>query len=80
MTDDLKKRVRTVVIEYLDVDPNILEDDTSFAATLGLDSLDAMDLLMAVDEAFSVRIPPKEMDGVDSLAQLVAMLEKHLSA
>ena len=64
------------MIAHLDVDPQAVQGDTSFAKTLGLDSLDAMDLLIAIDEAFHIRIPPKDMETIDTLDELVAVIQK----
>lgn len=75
MSDDLKQKVKQVMLEHLDIPADGFEDDTSFSRQLGLDSLDAMDLLMAIDEAFGVRIPAQRMDHIDNLNQLVAALQ-----
>ncbi len=72
---DLKERVKQVIIEHLDIANAQFDDDTSFSQQLGLDSLDAMDLLMAIDEAFNVRIPPKRMEQIDNLKQLVEAIQ-----
>lgn len=75
MSNDLKERVKQVIPEHLEIPAEGFDDDTSFSQQLGLDSLDAMDLLLAIDEAFGVRIPAERMDHVDNLNQLVAALE-----
>ena len=75
MSNDLKERVKQVILEHLEIPAEGFDDDTSFSQQLGLDSLDAMDLLLAIDEAFGVRIPAERMDHVDNLNQLVAALE-----
>lgn len=69
-------RVKDIMIEHLDLKPDSLSDDASFSKQLGMDSLDAMDLLMVIDEEFGIRIPPQEMEGIDNLRTLVAAVEK----
>ena len=76
MNSDLKDEIKKVMIAHLDVDPQAIDDNASFTETLGLDSLDAMDLLIAIDEAFHIRIPPKEMETIDTLDELVAVVQK----
>ncbi len=78
--NDIKDRIRRVIVEHLDVAEDQLQDTTSFAKELGLDSLDAMDLLMAIDEEFGVRIDPKKMEQVDNLNELMAILEERRKA
>lgn len=78
MNIELKDKVKGVIVEHLGVDPDKLHDNTSFSEVLGLDSLDAMDLLMAIDEAFGIRIPPEKMEHIDTLDQLVAAIAEQL--
>lgn len=77
---ELKQQVKQVMIEHLDIADKDFDGHTSFTQQLALDSLDAMDLLMAVDEAFNVRIPVKRMESVDTLDQLVAAIEEQRNA
>lgn len=76
MQKDLKAEVKKVIVEHLDVDPEMIQDTSSFTDQLGLDSLDAMDLLMAVDEAFGIRIPPQDMESIDNLNDLVKVIQQ----
>lgn len=76
MSNELKQKVKQVMLEHLEISAEGFDDDTSFSQQLGLDSLDAMDLLLAIDEAFGVRIPAKRMDQIDNLNQLTAALEE----
>ena len=73
---DLQERIKQVMIEHLAVDPSSIAGDTSFTQVLGLDSLDATDLLVAIDDALGIRIPPKEMASIDTLDELVAVVRK----
>lgn len=74
MSIDLRAKVKKVIVEHLGVDPDKLQDTASFTEVLGLDSLDAMDLLMAIDEAFGIRISPEKMEQIDTLDELVAVI------
>lgn len=75
MSNELKQQVKQVMMDHLDIPAEGFDDNTSFSQQLGLDSLDAMDLLMAIDETFGVRIPAKQMDKIDNLAELTAALQ-----
>jgi acyl carrier protein len=76
---ELSQKVKQVIMDHLEIPEGDFSGQTSFSKELGLDSLDAMDMLMAIDEAFNVRIPVKEMEGIDNLDQLTAAIEKLLS-
>lgn len=80
MNDDIEMRLRQLMFEHLDISANQLQLDTSFSKQLGLDSLDAMDLLLAINESFGVRIEPEKMDDVDNLQQLIDVLKDMQSA
>ena len=70
-----KEEVKKVMVEYLSIDANQIQDDTSFTKELGLDSLDTMDLLMALNEAFNIRVSPEQIQPVDTLDELVALIQ-----
>lgn len=71
MSDDIEKQLRALMVEHLDIDPDQLHLDSSFSKQLDLDSLDAMDLLLAIDEAMGVRVNPDDMAQIDTLQQLI---------
>ena len=75
MMTELKEKTKQVIVEHLEVDPDKLDGNTSFSKELGLDSLDAMDLLLAIDEAFDIRVPTKDMAEIDTLDELVSAIE-----
>jgi acyl carrier protein len=63
-TEDIKRSVKQLIVEELDLrdsSPDAIEDDAPlFGAGLGLDSLDALQLAMAIEERFGVRLPEGE--------------------
>ena len=54
---DVLERVRKIVIEHLDADPEKVTEKASFIDDLGADSLDTVELVMAFEEEFGVEIP-----------------------
>lgn len=54
---DILERVRKIVIEHLDADPEKVTEKASFIDDLGADSLDNVELVMAFEEEFGVEIP-----------------------
>ncbi len=80
MGEDLKKRLKTLIIEALsleDVEPDDLADDTPLMESgLGLDSIDALELVVTVEKEFSIKIKNSEearsaLRSIDTLAQFI---------
>lgn len=81
-TNDLKMRVRQMLVEnlMLQVKPEEITDDLPlFGEGLGLDSVDALQLVVALDKTFGLKIQDAEMaKGVlQNINTIVAALEKH---
>ena len=57
MSTDVLERVRKIVIEHLDADPEKVTEKASFIDDLGADSLDNVELVMAFEEEFDIEIP-----------------------
>lgn len=83
-TNDLKARVRQMLVEnlMLQIKPEEIADDLPlFGEGLGLDSVDALQLVVALDKTFGLKIQDAEMaKGVlKNINTIVAALEKHLN-
>ena len=74
---DTKERLKAIIIENLDIDSEALTDTASFERELGMDSLDAMDLMLAADEAFDIRLEREEMEKIDNLAAFTQVIDAH---
>ncbi|KAF2664791.1 acyl carrier protein [Microthyrium microscopicum] len=55
-------------------DPSKLSETSNFNNDLGLDSLDTVEVVMAIEEEFSIEIPDKEADGIHSVDQAVTYI------
>jgi NADH dehydrogenase (ubiquinone) 1 alpha/beta subcomplex 1 len=60
--------------------PNQVSLNANFTNDLGLDSLDAVEVVMAIEEEFSVEIPDKEADEIKSAAQAVEYISQRSDA
>jgi len=67
-------RVVSVVKNFNKVDPAKVGPNASFGADLGLDSLDTVEVVMAMEEEFAVEIPDAEADKITSVAEAVEYL------
>ena len=73
---DILERVRKIVIEHLDADPEKVTEKASFIDDLGADSLDQVELVMAFEEEFSVEIPDDAAESIQTFGDAVSYLTK----
>lgn len=69
-------RVKKVVAEQLDVNPDEVTPEASFVEDLGADSLDMVELTMAFEEEFDIEIPDEDAEKISNVQQAVAYLEE----
>ena len=66
-----------VVKNFDQVDPSKVNPDTKFSDDLGLDSLDIVELVMAIEDEFAIEIPDKEADSIASISDAVEYISAH---
>lgn len=75
----LLDKVRSLAVETLEVDPGSITETASFADDLEADSLDLVELVMAMEEAFDIQIPEEELDGIETIGQALDLVEAKLA-
>ena len=71
------ERVRKVVVDQLSVDEAIVTPSASFTGDLGADSLDTVELVMALEEEFGCEIPDEEAEKIQTVQDAVDYIEAH---
>ena len=77
---DLELRLKKIVAKNLDVDESRITPDSSYVDDLGADSLDTVELIMAIEEEFGVEIPDSEAENIRTVKQAFEYINKHQSA
>lgn len=72
MFDDVK----AVVVEQLNVNEGEVKPESRFVDDLGADSLDVVELVMALEEKFEIEIPDEEAEKIQTVGDVVAYIEK----
>ena len=67
--------VKEVVVEQLSVDAGEVKEDSKFVEDLGADSLDVVELVMALEEKFGIEIPDEDAEKIATVADAVKYIE-----
>jgi acyl carrier protein len=79
MNQDIFDKVQKIVVEQLDVEAEAVKPEASFANDLGADSLDTVELVMALEEAFDIEIPDEVAEQIDTVEKAVNHIEKAIA-
>lgn len=72
---DIETKVKKVVVEQLDIDPNKVHLEATFANDLGADSLDRVELVMALEEEFGIEISDEKAESLVTVADAIKFVE-----
>lgn len=75
----IEERVRETVVEQLGVKEDEVTLDASFVDDLGADSLDTVELVMALEEEFETEIPDEDAEKITTVQQAIDYINKHAS-
>ena len=74
MSDDISSKVKKIVADHLGI------DEANFIDDLGADSLDTVELVMALEEEFKTEIPDEEAEKITTVQQAISYIDEHLVA
>ena len=75
---DIEARVRKIVAEQLGVNEAEIKNESSFVDDLGADSLDTVELVMALEDEFETEIPDDEAEKITTVQQAIDYVNAHL--
>lgn len=75
----VEERVKKIVVEQLGVSESEVTNDASFVDDLGADSLDTVELVMALEEEFNCEISDEEAEKITTVKQAIDYINAHLS-
>jgi acyl carrier protein len=75
-----EERVKEIIMEQLGVSAEQVTPNASFIDDLGADSLDTVELVMALEEEFGVEIPDESAEKIRTVGDAVGYLKEHLAA
>ena len=73
-------KIKEIMVDTLACDENKITPEASIADDLSNDSLDAVELVMALEEEFGIKIPDEELGKLKTVQDIVNTVEKHKAA
>ena len=77
MASAVESKVREIICEQLGVSDNEVPPDASFIEVLGADSLDIVELVMALEEEYNMEISDEEAEKIRTVQDVVNYIENH---
>lgn len=77
---EVAQKVKDIIVELLEVDPDAVTPEASFRETLEADSLDLVELLMAFEDEFGAPIPDEDVKQIVTVGDAVSYIEKRVQA
>jgi len=77
MASATEDKVKQIIVEQLGVDESEVTPTASFIDDLGADSLDTVELVMALEEGFGIEIPDEDAEKIASVRDAVDYIQKH---
>ncbi len=71
------ERVKKIIVDQLGVNEEQVTDDAAFIDDLGADSLDTVELVMALEEEFGMEIPDEEAEKISTVKAAIDYIEKN---
>ena len=70
--------LREVICRFVDIDPNTLTEETNIRSELGLNSLELINIAVAIEDEFDVEIPDREVGNIETLGDAIKVIEKYI--
>lgn len=76
--EDILGKVKALIVDRLGVEEESVKSEATFLDDLGADSLDVVELIMAIEEEFDIEVPDEEAEKISSVGEAVAYIQKKL--
>lgn len=73
------EKLKTIIAEVLNVDPDEITMDTTFMDDLGADSLDVYQIIMGIEEEFDIEVPAEEAENITTVEEAVELINNAIN-
>ena len=77
LLNDIEQRVKKVIAEQLSINEADIKNESAFIEDLGADSLDTVELVMALEDAFKIEIPDDQQEKLRTVQQAIDYIQAH---
>ncbi|SYZ72388.1 acyl carrier protein (ACP) [Candidatus Zixiibacteriota bacterium] len=77
MSAEIEQKVKEIIVEQLGVDASQVTESAKFVEDLSADSLDTVELVMALEEEFKIEIPDEDAEKITSVGDAVKYIREH---
>lgn len=71
-------KIKEIIAEQLGIEADTIDEKTNIMEDLGADSLDIVEMLMAIEESFSITVPDEAIPGLKTVGDIFAYVEKNM--
>ena len=75
--ENVQERVKNIIVEQLGVETDQVKPEAQFVNDLGADSLDTVELIMALEEEFDVEIPDEKAEKIKTVGEAIEYIEQN---
>ena len=70
--------LREVICRFAEIDPEKLTEETNIRSELGLNSLELINIAVAIEDEFDVEIPDREVGNIETLGDAIKVIQKYM--
>ncbi|MCR5041940.1 MAG: acyl carrier protein [Clostridia bacterium] len=71
-------QLREIICSFVDIDPESITEKTNVRTELGLNSLELVNLAVAIEDSFDVEIPDREAMNIETVADVIKILQEYM--
>ena len=75
--ENVQERVKNIIVEQLGVEADQVKPEAQFVNDLGADSLDTVELIMALEEEFDIEIPDEKAENIKTVGEAIDYIEQN---
>lgn len=72
------EKIKAILAEQLDIEEDIISAESLLVEDLGADSLDAIDIVMSVEDEFSIEVPDEIVEKMESVGDIITFVENNI--
>ena len=73
------EKLKQIIADVLNVDPDEIDMDTTFMDDLGADSLDVFQIIMGIEEEFDIEVPAEEAENITTVEEAVELINSAIN-